>query len=594
MSYSEDPSAKNIKSDTIAVEIPVDTESVHSQHGFVRNFMDSFKRAEPQEQTIREEKLENGLETARTNDYNATQKKMKQTMKSRHITMISLGTGIGTGLLVANGKALHFGGPGGLIIGYVTTSTMLYCVIQACCELGVSYATLPGNYNSYPSFLVDSGFNFAVAWVYGLQWAIVLPLELVTSSMTIKYWNDSINPDVFVAIFYCFIVFIHFFGSQGYAESEFIFNSCKVLMMVGFIIMGISVNCGAGKSGYIGGKYWHTPGAFVGEKAIDHFKGICSVWVQSAFAYGGSEFIALTAAEQTNPRKSVPKATKRWLYRVLIVFLTPITLVGFLVPYDSPLLLGSPGQAASHASPFVIAAASHGVKVVPHIINAVILISVISVGNSAFYSAPRILLSLAEQGMGPKAFTYVDRKGRPLVTMLFVAIFGLISFVAASDNEETVFTWLSAIVSLSQLFTWSAISLSHIRFRDAMKAQGRSLGELGYKANTGYWGSWYAIAFNIIVLAAQFWVAIAPIGNGGKLDVNNFFQNYLAFPVLVFFYFGYKLWFRDWKLFIPADKVDLESHRKIFDADLIKQEDFEHKEKIKNSSLWVRALDFWC
>nr|prf TAP1 gene [Saccharomyces cerevisiae] len=51
-----------------------------------------------------------------------------------------------------------------------------------------------------------------------------------------------------------------------------------------------------------------------------------------------------------------------------------------------------------HASPFVIAVASHGVKVVPHFINPVILISVISVANSSLYSGPRLLLSLAEQG----------------------------------------------------------------------------------------------------------------------------------------------------------------------------------------------------
>ncbi|AGO13904.1 AaceriAGR039Cp [[Ashbya] aceris (nom. inval.)] len=581
---SDKPAVPKATGDTSSSAVSIEYSGKRSAWG---RFTDSFKRAQIDEGVDLEGK-EGGT------GLNKTQQTLKHNIKTRHLTMISLGTGIGTGLLVASGKALHFGGPGGLVIGYVTTSTMLYCVVQACCELGVAYATLPGNYNAYPTFLVDKGFGFAVALVYGLQWATVLPLELVTASMTVKYWTSSVNPDVFVAIFYVFLLFIHFFGSRGYAEAEFIFNSLKVLLMAGFIIMAISLTAGASEQGYIGAQYWKDPGAFAGGRAIDRFKGICSVWVQAAFAYGGSEFIALTAAEQANPRESVPKATKRWLYRVVVVFLLPIILIGFLVPHTSSQLLSAEGGSGSRASPFVIAAALHGVKVVPHIINFIILTSVISVGNSAMYSAPRILLSLAEHGMCPKIFTYVDRRGRPLVTLIFVSLFGLIAFVAASNQEENVFTWLSAIAGLSQLFTWTGIAVSHVRFRRAMSVQGRSLGELGYRANTGSIGSYYAIFFNIVVLIAQFWIAIAPIPKHGELDVEFFFQNYLAFPVLVVFYVGYKLWKRDFRLVIPASQVDLQSHRQIFDEEVLIQEEMERKERVKNSSFFHRVLDFWC
>lgn len=559
-----------------------------------RRFVNSFKRAGSERadgESIEGQEYGTELDT--------THKKLKHNIKTRHLTMISLGTGIGTGLLVASGKALHFGGPGGLLIGYITTSTMLYCVVQACCELGVTYSKLPGNYNAYPTFLVDRGFGFAVALVYGLQWAIVLPLELVTASITIKYWTTSVNPDVFVTFFYLAVVFIHFFGSKGYAESEFIFNSLKVLLMVGFIIMGISLISGASSMGFIGDRFWRNPGTFVGPRAIDSFKGLCSVWVQSAFAYGGSEFIALTAAEQANPSESVPRATKRWLYRVIFVFLLPILLICFLVPYNSNELLSSSGSSVGKASPFVIAASYHGVKVIPHIINSIILTSVLSVGNSAMYSAPRILLSLAEHGMCPKSFTYVDREGRPLVTLLIVCILGLLSFIAAYENQESIFTWLSAIAGLCQLFTWTAICLSHVRFRSAMKAQGRSLNELGYRAKTGLIGSYYAVIFCILVLCAQFWVAIAPFDNKGpdgrnRLSIQNFFKEYLAFPVLCTFYLGYKIYYKDFRLFIPSKEIDLVSHIQVFDEEIMREEEKERQDRLKNSSIFHKAANFWC
>ena len=295
--------------------------------------------------------------------------------------------------------------------------SILYCIIQACGEMALVYSNLTGGYNAYPSFLVDDGFGFAVAWVYCLQWLCVCPLELVTASMTIKYWTTSVNPDVFVIIFYVLVITINIFGARGYAEAEFFFNCCKILMMTGFFILGIIIDVGgAGNDGFIGGKYWHDPGAFNGKHAIDRFKGVAATLVTAAFAFGGSEFIAITTAEQSNPRKAIPGAAKQMIYRILFLFLATIILLGFLVPYNSDQLLGSTGG-GTKASPYVIAVASHGVRVVPHFINAVILLSVLSMANSSFYSSARLFLTLSEQGYAPKVFSYIDRAGRPLIAM---------------------------------------------------------------------------------------------------------------------------------------------------------------------------------
>lgn len=577
-----------------------------------RRFVDSFKRAEQQnnseitsaascdgssenldkdgKEVADLEVQENQVLTEKSNQKN---KELKQTIKPRHVILISLGTGIGTGLLVGNAKALHNAGPAGLLIGYSIMGTCLYCIIQAAGELAVSYSSLSGGFNVYPSFLVDPAFGFSVAWVYCIQWLCVCPLELVTASMTIKYWTTTVNADIFVGIFYVLIIVINTFGARGYAEAEFFFNCCKILMMIGFFILGIVINTGgAGNDGYIGDRYWHTPGAFAGDRPIDHFKGIMATMVTAAFAFGATEFIALTAAEQSNPRKAIPSAAKKVLYRILFIFLGSITLVGFLVPYDSDQLMGS-GGSATKASPYVLAVSTHGVKVVPHFINAVILLSVLSVGNSAFYSSSRLLYSLAQQGNAPKFFDYVDREGRPFRAMVCAGVFAIISFCAASPKEEQVFTWLLAISGLSQVFTWFAICLSHIRFRKAMFVQKRSFGEIGFKAQTGVWGSYYVCFMLVMILIAQFWVAIAPIGEG-KLDAQGFFENYLAMPILILFYVGYKIWKKDWSLFIRANNIDLDKHRQIFDEELLKQEDEEYREKLKNGGYLKRIAAFWC
>lgn len=80
-------------------------------------------------------------------------------------------------------------------------------------------------------------------------------------------------------------------------------------------ILGIVINCGgAPRGGYLGGRYWHKPGAF------NHgFKGLCSVFVTAAFAFAGTELVGLAAAETQNPRKSLPTAIKQVFWRITLV-----------------------------------------------------------------------------------------------------------------------------------------------------------------------------------------------------------------------------------------------------------------------------------
>ena len=122
----------------------------------------------------------------------------------------------------------------------------------------------------------------------------------------------------------------------------------------------------------------------------------------------------------------------------------------------------------SNTSPFVLSAALHGVKAVPSIINAVILMFVTSVASSSLYSASRTLQSLAEQGFAPTWFNYIDRAGRPTRALLVSAIIGLFAFIAAYKKQVTVFNWLLAISVVTSVYLEWYLS-SHVRFRQALK-----------------------------------------------------------------------------------------------------------------------------
>ncbi|TVY92259.1 General amino-acid permease [Lachnellula willkommii] len=388
-----------------------------------------------------------------------------------------------TGLFVASGKALNAGGPASLLICFTLIGIMLYCTVHALGEMAVLFP-VAGSFSAYSTRFLDPAWGFAMGWNYAMQWLVVLPLEIIAASITINFWDTRGKYDhaIFVTVFLVVIIGINLCGVKGYGEAEFFFALVKIVTVIGYILLGIIINCGGSPTGgYIGGKYWSDPGAF-----HNGFKGLCSVFVTAAFAFAGTELVGLAAAETANPRKSLPTAVKQVFWRISLFYILSLSVVGLLVPYNNPHLLEG-GSANTAASPFVISIQNAGIDVLPSVMNAVILIAVLSVGNSSIFGSSRTLAALADQGQAPKILGYIDRKGRPIIAILVASVLGFIAYAADSSAEGDVLDWMLALSGLSSIFTWGSICLAHIRFRRAWKLQGHTLDELAFRSQPGVW-----------------------------------------------------------------------------------------------------------
>ena len=445
-----------------------------------------------------------------------------------------------------------------------------------------------------------------------MQWLVVLPLEIVAASITLQYWPGAqdTNAAAFVTIFLVVIIAINFFGVRGYGEAEFVFAIIKITAVIGFIILGIILNCGGGPNGgYIGGRYWDSnsvpadyagytkngqPAGSIASGAFNHgFKGLCSVFVTAAFSFAGTELVGLAAAEASNPRKVLPTAIKQVFWRIALFYMVALTIVSLLVPYGDARLLGADGGGAK-ASPFVIAINNAGISGLPSVMNVVILIAVLSVGNSSIYGSSRTLCALAEQGQAPKIFAYIDRTGRPLVAIGVASALGLLCYVVAggADTANTALNWLYSLSGLSSIFTWGSICLAHIRFRAAWKKQGHSLDELAFTSQAGVIGSWIGFILNCLVLVAQFWTAVWPVGYASMSPTDiakNFFLAYLAAPVVILFYVPYKLYYKT--PFMRTAMMDLKTGRRELDTPLLIQQE---REELARLPKWKRIYKIFC
>ena len=167
-----------------------------------QNFKDLFKPAIEKEilsQKYHEEEMGELTDIQKIN-INTAQLPLKRKLKNRHLQMIAIALSIGLGLFIGTGGALADGGPAAIIIGWTVTSIAIYLMMCALGELTVTFP-ISGSFNVYALRFIDPSVGFAVAWNYVFQFLTLLPLELVAASMTVGYWNSTINPDAWVANF---------------------------------------------------------------------------------------------------------------------------------------------------------------------------------------------------------------------------------------------------------------------------------------------------------------------------------------------------------------------------------------------------------
>jgi AAT family amino acid transporter len=382
-------------------------------------------------------------------------------LTERQMSMIALGGAIGTGLFLGSALAVRMAGPA-VILSYIFTSVIALLLMYCLSEMAVAHPTA-GSFGVYADLYVSPWAGFVVRYTYWAAQSIAVGGEAVAAAIYTQWWFPHTPIWLWVVVYSVLLIVINATSVGAFGTFEYWFSMIKVTAIGVFIVLGAAVLLGVHQQQPIGLANFHANGGFMP-------KGWLGVWLALAFvifSFIGTEIVAVTAGEAHDPERSVPRAMRTMLFRLVIFYVGAITVLVGVIPWTQI----QPGQGVS-VSPFVRVFDVMHVPIAAQIVNFVVLSAALSGMNCCLYLATRMVFSLARGGYAPAALGRVTRRGAPVPALLMSAIGLGIATVVAIVFPNSAYVYMFGIALFGGLFVWLMIFVTHLFFRRQWVAQG--------------------------------------------------------------------------------------------------------------------------
>lgn len=235
------------------------------------------------------------------------------------------------------------------------------------------------------------------------------------------------------------------------------------------------------------------------------------------------------------PRKDLPKAALHFIWRLAVFYALSALAIGVICRSDEPALTNGGKGVAS--SPWVIAIKAAGIHGLDSVINAAIITSAWSSGNSILYMSSRSLYSLAVVGNAPQIFTLCNKHGVPVYAVIASSLLSLLAYLNIGTVSGIVFNWLVSVINTAAFISWTCCCLIYFRFKKACAAQGIANSDLPYTSILQPWAAGISIvAFSMFGLLNGFSVFFP-----GHFTVSDFLTSYIGIPVFLLLYLGHRI-----------------------------------------------------
>lgn len=411
---------------------------------------------------------------------------LSRKLRTRHLTMMGLGSAIGAGLFLGTGVGIRVAGPA-IIIAYAVTGIITVLIMRM---LGEMVAARPsaGSFSAYAEQAYGPWAGFSVGWLYWFMMVMIMGAEMTGAAAIMSSWF-GVQPWLPALVCVLVLAAVNLASVRGFGEFEFWFAFIKVGVIIAFLVIGIALIFG-----------WLPGHSFIGTANISAegfmpfgISGVAAGLLVVAFAFGGIELVTIAAAESEDPERSVHTAVNSIIWRIGVFYVGSVLVIAFLLPFDHIM----DAQTAAE-SPFTMVLAQADIPAVVGIMEVVIVIALLSAFNAQLYGSSRLCYSLACRGDAPRVFARVSSTQVPRAAVLLSVVFAFLSVGLQWWNPPGLLDFLLSAIGGCLVVIWITIIASYLRLHPRLEARG----EITTVRMWGYpWLTWATLAGVLAIVA---------------------------------------------------------------------------------------------
>ena len=419
---------------------------------------------------------------------------LSRELTARQLAMMAIGGAIGTGLFLGSTLAVRLAGPG-IIMTYLLGALVALLLMSALAEMAVAHPTA-GSFGVYAEMYVSRWAGFAVRYTYWAVQSIAIGGEATAVAIYCQWWFAGTPAWAWIILFSALLIYVNARAVGSFGEFEYWFSMIKVVAIILFIIFGVAALSGlAGSHPAIGLRNYR--GFFP-----HGLKGAWMALVFVIYSYIGTEVIAVAAGETRDPAKTVPRAVRSMIARLIALYVGSMAVLVGVVPWGQI----QPGPDVT-TSPFVRLFELIGVPAAAHLVNFVVLTAALSSMNCNLYLNARMMFSLARSGDAPQRFGRVSARGTPFAALLASAAGMAVATTVAIVSPNRAYVILFGVSLFGGLFAWIMIFVTHLCFRAKWKAYETAGTRLRVKMPGYPYTSLLGLALLLGILLTTWWVA---------------------------------------------------------------------------------------
>ena len=378
-------------------------------------------------------------------------------LKSRHLTLMGLGTAVGAGLFLGVGVGIRAAGPA-ILVAYAIAGLIVIAVMRMLGEMAAAHPS-SGSFATYGRMAYGHWAGFLLGWLYYFLLIMACGAELTGASAMMASWFDVPQwvPGLIVVVV---LTAVNLAQVKGFGEFEYWFAMIKIAVIVGFLIIGVLLWLGVlPASGFVGFDNVRESGF-----APNGVAGIAAGLLAVAFAFGGIEVVTIAAAESEDPADNVKRAVNSIIWRIAIFYLGSVAVITLLLPYAT-----IDGADSAADSPFTAVLEMANIPGAAAFMEVVIVLALLSAFNAQLYGTSRLGYQQALEGDAPKWMAKTNANNVPMNSVFVSVVFAFLAVGLQWWNPPGMIDFIMSATGGCLIVTWIMITLSFIKLHPRIR-----------------------------------------------------------------------------------------------------------------------------